>query len=96
MEIELSDALDELVELQEASDEAHAALMLLQKELGETSQWTDEQHVTWRDAWEDAREPWWLLDTALENYAEATGLDRDELEAMVQRAAGHVPPPDGA
>lgn len=95
MEIELSDdVLDELVELQEASDEAHAELMRLQEELGETAQWTDEQHVTWRDAWEDAREPWWLLDTALDHYAETIGLERDELEATVQKAAGHVPPPD--
>ncbi|MGW6978892.1 hypothetical protein ACWGE1_05500 [Streptomyces sp. NPDC054932] len=95
MEIELSDALDELVELQEASDEAHAELMRFQEELGDSAQWTDEQHVTWRDAWEDAREPWWLLDTALEHYAETIGLEREELEAMVQKAAGRAPLPDG-
>lgn len=87
MEIELSDALDELVELQEATDEAQAGLTRLQEELGDTAQWTDEQHVTWRDAWEEAREPWWLLDTALEHYADAIGLDRDELEARVRKAA---------
>ncbi|MFD0359159.1 hypothetical protein ACFVHW_36305 [Streptomyces sp. NPDC127110] len=94
MEIELSDVLDELVELQEATDEAQAELTRLQEELGDTAHWTDEQHVTWRDAWEDAREPWWLLDTALEQYADTTGLDRDELEAMVRKAAGLVPRPD--
>ncbi|MEU6899971.1 hypothetical protein [Streptomyces virginiae] len=94
MEIELAEALDELVELQEASDAAHAELTQLQEKLGEAAQWTDEQHVTWRDAWEDAREPWWLLDTALDHYAETTGLDRDELAAMVQKAAGSVPTPD--
>ncbi|MFG2335156.1 hypothetical protein [Streptomyces yangpuensis] len=93
MNIEHSDALDELVELQEASDEAHAGLMRLQEELGDAARWTDEQHVTWRDAWEDAREPWWLLDTALEHYAETMGVERDDLEAMVKKAAGHVPPP---
>ncbi|WP_327260194.1 hypothetical protein OG444_00805 [Streptomyces sp. NBC_01232] len=95
MEIRLSDALDELVELQEASEEAHAGLMRLQEELGDAAQWTDEQNVTWRDAWEDAREPWWLLDTALEHYADTLGLERDELEAEVQKAAGQVPLPDG-
>ncbi|MEU9033421.1 hypothetical protein AB0D45_00660 [Streptomyces sp. NPDC048352] len=94
MEIELSDALDELLELQEATDEAQAELTRLQAELGDSAQWTDEQHVTWRDAWEDAREPWWLLDTALDQYAEALGLNRDELESTVQKAAGHVPPPN--
>ncbi|MEW2418452.1 hypothetical protein AB0953_32895 [Streptomyces sp. NPDC046866] len=88
MKIELSDVLDELIELQEATDEAHAGLARLQEELGDAAQWTDEQHVTWRDAWEDAREPWWLLDTALDQYAEVIGLDRDELEARVQEAAG--------
>ncbi|MFD6230897.1 hypothetical protein ACFWFZ_29150 [Streptomyces sp. NPDC060232] len=91
MKIELSDVLDELVELKEASDAAHAELTRLQNELGESAQWTEEQHVTWRDAWEDAREPWWLLDTALEDYAETIGLDRDDLEAMMLKAAGHVP-----
>ncbi|MEV7559225.1 hypothetical protein [Streptomyces sp. NPDC089795] len=94
MEIELSDVLDELVELQEASDDAHAELMRLQENLGDSAQWTDEQQVTWRDAWEDAREPWWLLDTALEHYAETIGLERDELEARVRKAAGRAPLPD--
>ncbi|TDU73674.1 hypothetical protein [Streptomyces sp. KS 21] len=93
MESELSDVLDELIELQQATDEAHAELTRLQEELGDAAQWTEEQHVTWRDAWEDAREPWWLLDTTLEHYSDTIGLDRDELEAMVQKAAGHVPPP---
>ncbi|THA31890.1 hypothetical protein [Streptomyces sp. A1547] len=93
MESELSDVRDELIELQQATDEAHAELTRLQEELGDAAQWTEEQHVTWRDAWEDAREPWWLLDTALEHYSDTIGLDRDELEAMVQKAAGHVPPP---
>ncbi|MDX3540860.1 hypothetical protein PV721_42585 [Streptomyces sp. MB09-01] len=96
MKIELSDVLDELIELQEATDEAHAELTRLQEELGDAAQWTDEQHVIWRDAWEEAREPWWLLDTALDHYAETTGLDRDELEAMVQKETGHVPLPDEA
>ncbi|MDX6763617.1 MULTISPECIES: hypothetical protein [Streptomyces] len=94
MKIEHSDVLDELVELLEASDEAHAGLMRLQEELGNAAQWTDEQHVTWRDAWEDAREPWWLLDTALEQYAEDLGMERDDLEALVKEAAGHAPLPD--
>ncbi|WP_327364188.1 hypothetical protein [Streptomyces sp. NBC_01296] len=93
MEIE-PDVLDELIELQEATDELHAELTRLQAELGNAAQWTDVQHVTWRDAWEDAREPWWLLDTALDHYAETIGLDRDELEATVQKTAGHVPLPD--
>ncbi|MFJ6940640.1 hypothetical protein [Streptomyces sp. NPDC101132] len=57
MDIELSDALDELVELQEATDAAHAELARLQEELGDSAGWTEEQQVTWRDAWEDAREP---------------------------------------
>ncbi len=95
METDLSDVLDEMVELKAAADEAHADLMRLQGELGEAAGWTEEQHVTWRDAWEDAREPWWLLDTALEEYAETAGLERDALEAMVearaQEAAGDVP-----
>ncbi|MFJ7154412.1 hypothetical protein ACIQUQ_05690 [Streptomyces sp. NPDC101118] len=90
MEIELSDALDELVELQEATDEAHAQLTRLQEELGDSAGWTEEQQVTWRDAWEDAREPWWLLDSALDHYAEQFGMDREELEATVQKAAGHA------
>ncbi|MFE2130924.1 hypothetical protein [Streptomyces amritsarensis] len=94
MKIEHSDVLDELVELLEASDEAHAGLMRLQEELGNAAQWTDEQHVTWRDAWEDAREPWWLLDTALEQYAEDLGMERDDLEALVKEAAGLAPLPD--
>ncbi|WP_406511314.1 hypothetical protein OG851_02175 [Streptomyces sp. NBC_00161] len=93
MEIE-PDVLDELIELQEATAEVHAELTRLQAELGNAAQWTDEQHVTWRDAWEDTREPWWLLDTALDHYAETIGLDRDELEATVQKTAGHVPLPD--
>ncbi|MFF5447645.1 hypothetical protein [Streptomyces sp. NPDC012888] len=91
METELSDVLDELIEMQEATDEAQADLARLQEELGDSARWTDEQHVIWRDAWEDAREPWWLLDTALDHFAETLGMDRDELEATVRTAAGHVP-----
>ncbi|MFD7631647.1 hypothetical protein ACFV7Q_37540 [Streptomyces sp. NPDC059851] len=94
MEIELTDYMDELVELvelQEANDAAHAVVKHLQEELGKVQKWTDEQHVAWRDAWEDWREVWEPLEDALTHFAEELGLDRGELEAAVQEAAGHVP-----
>ncbi|MFK0256524.1 hypothetical protein [Streptomyces sp. NPDC090445] len=92
MEIELSYDMDELIELQEAADDAHAVVKRLQEELGGVQKWTDEQHVAWRDAWEDWRAVWEPLDDALTHHAEALGLDRDELEAAVRQAAG-VPLP---
>ncbi|MFG2986445.1 WXG100 family type VII secretion target [Streptomyces sp. NPDC048258] len=94
MAIELSDDLDELIGLQEAADEAHAEVKRLQEELGDAPQkWTDEQHVAWRDAWEDWREAGEQLDLALTDHAETIGLDRGDLETAVQKAAGHVPLP---
>ncbi|MER5935307.1 hypothetical protein [Streptomyces sp. NPDC002054] len=47
--------------------------------------------MTWRDAWEDWRKAAEELDVALTDHAETTGVDRGELEAAVQKAAGHVP-----
>ncbi|MFD8415249.1 hypothetical protein ACFV2Q_26410 [Streptomyces sp. NPDC059650] len=91
MEIELADAMDELIELQEADDAAHAVVKRLQEELGSVQKWTDEQHVAWRDAWEDWREVREPLEDFLTHYAEELGLDRDELAAEVQKAVGHVP-----
>ncbi|MFD7631504.1 hypothetical protein ACFV7Q_36780 [Streptomyces sp. NPDC059851] len=93
MKIELSDVLDELVELQEAEDEARAEVDLLQEELGDVSQWTDEQSVAWTNAWEDWRVPTEELDMALNYYAEKIGRDRGELEAEVRKAAGLDPLP---
>ncbi|MFD0266142.1 hypothetical protein ACFVGY_06025 [Streptomyces sp. NPDC127106] len=92
MEIELDDYMDELVELQEANDAAHAVVKRLQEELSKVQEWTDEQHVAWRDAWEDWRAVWEPLEDTLTYHAETLGLDRDELAAAVQEAAGHVPP----
>lgn len=73
----------------------HAEVKRLQEELGDTRHWTDEQHVAWRDAWEDWREVWEPLQDNLTYYAETMGLDRGELEAAVQKAAGHAPLPVG-
>ncbi|MEV8533885.1 hypothetical protein [Streptomyces sp. NPDC051211] len=68
----------------------------LQEEFGiSTLQWTDEQHVAWRDAWEAGRVPFEEMDMALTYHAETLGLERSELEAMVHKATGHVPLPDG-
>ncbi|WP_438309672.1 hypothetical protein ACSHWO_01245 [Streptomyces sp. HUAS TT3] len=91
MEIELADVMDELIELQEANDAAHAVVKRLQEELNSVEKWTDEQRVAWRDAWEDWREVWEPLEDFLTHYAEELGLDRDELAAEVQKAVGHVP-----
>ncbi|MGW5345746.1 hypothetical protein [Streptomyces sp. NPDC004050] len=91
MEIELADVMDELIELQEANDAAHAVVKRLQEELNSVEKWTDEQRVAWRDAWENWREVWEPLEDFLTHYAEELGLDRDELAAEVQKAVGHVP-----
>ncbi|MFE9635739.1 hypothetical protein [Streptomyces sp. NPDC006463] len=93
MEIELSDYMNELIGLQEASDEAHAAVKRLQEERDDSGHQTEEQRVAFRDAWEEWREVWEPLQDTLTYYAETMGLDRGELEAAVQKAAGHVPLP---
>ncbi len=92
MAIELTGELEELILLQELADEAQAELDRLHEELNK-AEWTDEQHVTWRNAWEDGRVPWEELEDALTYHAETTGLDRGELKAAAQKAAGHVPLP---
>ncbi|GAA1550610.1 hypothetical protein [Streptomyces globosus] len=95
MESELPDHMEELVDLQWAYDAAHDIVKRLQEELAGVEQWTDEQQVAWRDAWEDWREVGEPLEDMLEHYAETLGLDVDELRAQVEREAGHDPQPVG-
>jgi phage shock protein A len=83
---------DDLVALQQASDDAHAEVRRLQEEYGRPTQeggWTEEQHAAWNAAaavWRDRAAE---AQQAVTEHAAATGQDRGKLEAAVKTAVRH-------
>jgi hypothetical protein len=83
--------LDELVQLQRAADQAHAAVLALRDQYGRPTQveWTDEQTLTYEQAWRDWRQLAADVQAAVTEHAEAEGKQRFEVEAAVRKAAWH-------
>ncbi len=77
--------------MQRAADEAHAQVQQLQAEYGRTgtSEWTDEQHTTWRAAWKAWVHAAGEVQDAISEHATEQGAARNQVEADVKKAARH-------
>lgn len=89
--LHVAHTLDDLVTMQRAADQAHAAVLALRDQYGRPSavEWTDEQTLTYEQAWRDWREQAGLVQAAVTKHAEAEGKTRFEVEAAVRGAARH-------
>jgi hypothetical protein len=89
--------LDELIQMQRAADQAHTQVLALRDQYGRPTQveWTDEQTLTYEQAWRDWRQLAVGVQAAVTEYAEAEKKSRFEIEAAVRRAAWH-PEPESA
>ncbi|WP_411102419.1 hypothetical protein [Streptomyces sp. cmx-4-9] len=91
-EIEIT---DELVALQQASDEAHAYLKQLTEKFGRPTQdggWSEERHADWDAAWAAWSDRVGIAQAAVTEHAAATGQDRGMVEAAVKSAVRHPAP----
>ncbi|MEU9415133.1 hypothetical protein [Streptomyces sp. NPDC048272] len=88
MAIELN---DDLLALQQASDDAHAQVLALSDEYGPSSggDWTPEQHQAWHSAWLEWLERAGTVQAAVTEHAQATGQDRGDLEQALKKAVRH-------
>lgn len=87
----MAHTLDELVTLQRAADQAHAAVLALRDQYGRPTQveWTDEQTLTYEQAWRDWRQLAVGVQAAVTEHAEAEKKPRFEIEAAVRKSARH-------
>lgn len=81
---------EELVEKQRATQAARARVQEMRDSLGAPAHepWTEAQTDTYETAWRAWRDLARDTQAALNEYAKDEGLDRAEVEADIQRAAG--------
>lgn len=82
---------EDLVKLQRTADQAHAAVLALRDQYGRPSEveWTDDQTLTYEQAWRDWRKLAAETQTAVTEHAEAEEASRYDVEAKVRQAARH-------
>jgi len=86
---------EELVEKQRAADQARARVKEMRDALGAPAHepWTEAQTETYETAWRAWRDLSRDAQTAAGEYAKDEGLDRAEVVADVERAAGGLSDP---
>jgi hypothetical protein len=87
----------ELVEKQRAAQAARARVQEMRDSLGAPAHepWTESQTDTYETAWRAWRDLARDVQAATEEYAKDEGLDRAEVVADVERAAGDLSDPSG-
>jgi predicted DsbA family dithiol-disulfide isomerase len=88
---------EELVEKQRAAQAARARVQEMRDALGAPAHepWTEAQTETYETAWRAWRDLARDVQAATEEYAKDEGLDRAEVVADVERAAGDLSDPSG-
>lgn len=86
--------LEDLVKLQHAADQAHAHVLALRDQYGRPTavEWTDEQTLTYEQAWRAWRELASGVQAAVTEHAKVEEKPRVEVEAAVRKAARHPEP----
>ncbi|MER7929319.1 MULTISPECIES: hypothetical protein [unclassified Streptomyces] len=86
----MAHTFEELVEKQRATQAARARVQEMRDSLGAPAHepWTEAQTDTYETAWRAWRDLARDTQAALNEYAKDEGLDRAEVEADIQRAAG--------
>ena len=89
--------LDDLVQMQQAADQAHAHVLQLRDQYGRPTQveWTDEQTLTYEQAWQTWREQAREVQAAVTEHAAAEERPRFVVEAEVKKKARHPEPAEG-
>ncbi|MEV8539757.1 hypothetical protein [Streptomyces sp. NPDC051572] len=91
----MAHTFEELVEKQRAADEARARVKEMRDALGAPAHepWTEAQTETYETAWRAWRDLGRDAQAAVSEYAKDEGLDRAEVQADVERAAGDMSGP---
>ncbi|MFH9823037.1 hypothetical protein [Streptomyces bobili] len=87
----MAHTLEDLAAMQRAADQAHAHVQELRDQYGRPTvvEWTDEQTLTYEQAWRDWRQLAREVQAAVTEHAKAEGKARNVIEADVKRAARH-------
>ncbi|WP_330349606.1 hypothetical protein [Streptomyces sp. NBC_00582] len=89
----MAHTFEELVETQQAADQAHAQVLALRDEYGRvTVEWTDEQNAAYETAWRNWRALAEASQAAVTGHAKDEGAPRYDIEAKVRRAVRHPEP----
>lgn len=91
---DVAHTFEELVQMQHTADRAHSHVLALRDQYGRPSavEWTDEQTVTYEQAWKAWREQAGVVQAAVTEHAKDEGKSRHEVEAAVRKAAWHPAP----
>ncbi len=83
--------LDDLVQLQQTADQAHAHVLQLRDQYGPPTvvEWTDEQTLAYEQAWKAWREQAATAQAAVTAHATAEEKPRQKVEEAVRAAARH-------
>jgi hypothetical protein len=83
--------LEELVEMQRAADEAHAAVKQLRDTYGPPTSrpWTEQETETYETAWRAWRDLARDVQAAVTEHAKEQGTARNLVEADVKKAVRH-------
>lgn len=90
----MAHTFDDLVEMQQAADEAHARVLELRDSYGRPTEtpWSQEQTETYEKAWQH----WWKaadeVQAAVTAHANDEGKPRFDVEAAVRAKARHPEP----
>jgi hypothetical protein len=83
---------EDLVNMQRTADQAHAHVIQLRDQYGRPTaiEWTDEQTLTYEQAWKEWREQAAAVQAAVTEHAKEQGMPRVEVEADVKKAVRHA------
>ncbi|MGW7067253.1 hypothetical protein ACWGII_13595 [Streptomyces sp. NPDC054855] len=88
----MAHTFEELVEMQRAADAACAQAQRLRDQYGPPTvhPWSEHQSQTYETAWRAGRDLTRDIQSAVTEYAKQQGEARQDTEARVKKAAGHV------
>lgn len=88
----VSPTFEELVEMQRAANAAHAQAEQLRDQYGPPTlhPWSEQQARTYETAWRAGRDLTRDVQNAVTEYAKNQGEARQDVEARLKNAAGHV------
>ncbi|MFI1723901.1 hypothetical protein [Streptomyces sp. NPDC020489] len=88
----MAHTFEELVDMQRTADKAHAHVVQLRDQYGRptTTEWTDEQTLTYEQAWKEWRKQAAAVQAAVTEHAKEQGTARYQVEADVKKAVRHA------
>lgn len=90
--LHVAQTFEELVDMQRTADQAHAHVVQLRDQFGRPTvvEWTDEQTLTYEQAWKVWREQAAAVQAAVTEHATEQGTARFQVEADVKKAVRHA------